>query len=90
MFQGRLFYYQQLSLVLTIIDNFMSSLSTPAQLRLFLGAINVFRLLPPHLVQDDGDPARQLLDPDIVDWVVETSAVAQLTPAPTDTGESEN
>ena len=62
----------------------------PAQFGLFLGAINVLRRLLPHLVQDDGHPARQLLDPDIVDRVVETSTVAQLTPAPTVTGELEN
>ena len=62
----------------------------PAQFGTFLGPINVLRLVAPHLLQDGGHPARQLLDPDIVDWVVETSTVAQLTPAPTVTGESEN
>ena len=59
----------------------------PAQFGIFLGTINVFRLLPPHLPQDVSHPTRQLLDPDIVDWVVETPTVAQLAPAPTVTGE---
>ena len=65
----------------------MIILFPPAQFGLFLGAINVSRLLLPHLVQDVGHPSRQLLDPDIVDWVVETPTVAQLAPAPTVTGE---
>ena len=75
MFQGQLFYYHQLIIELDLLP--------PAQLGTLLGAINVFRLPPPHLIQDGRHPARQLLDPDIVDWVVETSAIAQFTSAPT-------
>ena len=46
---------------------------------LFFGAINVS--LVAHLVHDVGHPTCELLDSDVVDWVVQTPTVAHLTPA---------
>ena len=56
---------------------------SPAQLGGLLRPVNVPDLLDLHGVEDVRDPGGEELEPDVVDGVVDTAAVAELAPAST-------